>query len=206
MPIGVSASGICNPFSISTRRKKDILSFRRTQCKCTTQHRTTTRGALTKSGIIAELLDIKSFLPVLAMRSTADFNLFLFWRLCLFDLNLSMKLVKKFSVYKCKLSLSLALPYLAELVIVFFLQNGFKYKRIHNSFWRNFPERAAERAKQIPSKVLFVGKKTRRPFGHCAPTIQYQSSFVHSVGSTITEFKVNFRNQKSSVKTNKKTC
>ena len=38
-----------------------------------------------------------------------------------------MKPVKKFSVYKCKLSLSLALPYLAELVIVFFFisQNGF---------------------------------------------------------------------------------
>ena len=27
----------------------------------------------------------------------------------------------------------------------------------------NFPGRA----KQMPSKVLFVGKKTRRPFGHC---------------------------------------
>ena len=39
-------------------------------------------------------------------------------------------------------------------------------KRIHNSFWRNFPARA----KQMPSKVLFVGKKKRepRPFGHCA--------------------------------------
>ena len=32
-------------------------------------------------------------------------------------------------------------------------------KRIHNSFWRNFPARA----KQIPSKVLFVDKKKRRP-------------------------------------------
>ena len=31
-----------------------------------------------------------------------------------------MKPVKKYSVYKCKLSLSLALLYLAELVIVFF--------------------------------------------------------------------------------------
>ena len=28
-------------------------------------------------------------------------------------------------------------------------------KRIHNSFWRNF----LERAKRMPSKVLFVGKK-----------------------------------------------
>ena len=28
-------------------------------------------------------------------------------------------------------------------------------KRIHNSFWRNFPARA----KQMPSKVLFVGKR-----------------------------------------------
>ena len=36
--------------------------------------------------------------------------------------------------------------------------------RIHNSFWRNFPARA----KQTPSKVLFVAKKKRRPrpFGH----------------------------------------
>ena len=30
-------------------------------------------------------------------------------KLCLFDLNLSMKLVKRFFVYKCKLSVSLAL-------------------------------------------------------------------------------------------------
>ena len=43
-------------------------------------------------------------------------------------------------------------------------------KRIHNSFWRNFPARA----KQMPSKVLFVGKKKRRPrpFGHYAPKLQ----------------------------------
>ena len=29
------------------------------------------------------------------------------------------------------------------------------------------------RAKQMPSKVLFVGKKNRRPrpFGHCAPKL-----------------------------------
>ena len=33
-----------------------------------------------------------------------------------------------------------------------------KTKTIHNSFWRNFPERA----KQMPSNVLFVGKKKRR--------------------------------------------
>ena len=31
-------------------------------------------------------------------------------------------------------------------------------KIIHYSFWRNFPARA----KQMPSKVLFVGKKKRR--------------------------------------------
>ena len=31
-----------------------------------------------------------------------------------------------------------------------------------------------ERAKQMPSKLLFVGKKKRRPrqFGHCAPKLQ----------------------------------
>ena len=42
-------------------------------------------------------------------------------------------------------------------------------KRIHNSLWRNFPARA----KQMPSKVLFVGKKKRRrrPLGHCAPKL-----------------------------------
>ena len=32
-------------------------------------------------------------------------------------------------------------------------------RRIHNSFWRNFHAIA----KQMPSKVLFVGKKNRRP-------------------------------------------
>ena len=42
-------------------------------------------------------------------------------------------------------------------------------KTIHKSFWRNFPARA----KQMLSKVLFVGKKKRRPrpFGHCAPKL-----------------------------------
>ena len=42
-------------------------------------------------------------------------------------------------------------------------------KRIHNSFWRNFPARA----KQMLLNVLFVGKKKRRPrpFGHCAPKL-----------------------------------
>ena len=48
-----------------------------------------------------------------------------------------MKPVKKYIVYKCKFSLSLALLYLTELFInklktkfnsFFFLQNGFKYK------------------------------------------------------------------------------
>ena len=43
-------------------------------------------------------------------------------------------------------------------------------KRIHDSFWRNFPARA----KQTPSKVLFLAKKKRLPrqFGHCAPKLQ----------------------------------
>ena len=41
-------------------------------------------------------------------------------------------------------------------------------KRIHNSFWINFPGRA----KQMPSSdLLFVGKKTRRPLGHCLSKI-----------------------------------
>ena len=86
--------------------------------------------------------------------------------LCLFDLNLLMKPMKNFFVYKCKLSL--ALLYLADM-FVFNLNTKFnsfftewlqiKKPRIHNSFWRNFPTIA----KQMPSKVLFVSKKTRQP-------------------------------------------
>ena len=57
-------------------------------------------------------------------------------KLCLFDLNLSIKAVKNFLVYKCKLNLSLALLYLVDLFINklktkfnnLFLQNDFKYK------------------------------------------------------------------------------
>ena len=55
-----------------------------------------------------------------------------------------MKPVKKFFVYKCKLSPQLVL--------------------------RKFPRKA----KQRPLKVLFVGKKKRRPqpYGHCAPKLK----------------------------------
>ena len=42
-------------------------------------------------------------------------------------------------------------------------------KRIYNSFWRNFPATA----KQMPSKVLIVGKKKPRPRppGHYAKIV-----------------------------------
>ena len=43
-------------------------------------------------------------------------------------------------------------------------------KKFTTPFSGNFPARA----KQMPSKVLFVGKKKRRrlrPFGHCAPKL-----------------------------------
>ena len=81
-----------------------------------------------------------------------------------------MKPVKRFFVSKCKLSLSLALLYLADMFInklktkfnSLFYRMILDTKRIYNSFRRNFPAIA----KQMPSKVLFVGKKTRRPFGH----------------------------------------
>ena len=61
---------------------------------------------------------------------------------CLFDLNLSIKPMKKFFVYKCKLSLSLALLFLVDLYIYKFktkLNNLFyeiilNTKIIHNSF------------------------------------------------------------------------
>ena len=59
-----------------------------------------------------------------------------------FDLNLSMKPVKKFFVYKCKLSLSLALLYLVDLFINklktkfnnLFYTTILNTKRIHNFF------------------------------------------------------------------------
>ena len=95
-------------------------------------------------------------------------------KLCRFDLNLSIKPMKNFFVYICKLSLSLALLYLVDSFINklktkfnnLFYRMILNTKRIHNSFWRNFPARA----KQMPSKVSFVGEKKRRtqPFGHCA--------------------------------------
>ena len=89
------------------------------------------------------------------------------FKLCLFDSNLSIKPVKKFFVYKCKLSLSLALLCLVDLFINklktkfnnLFYRMILNTKRIHNSFWGNFPARA----KQMPSKVLIVNKKKRRP-------------------------------------------
>ena len=94
-----------------------------------------------------------------------------------FDLNLSIKRVKKIFVYKCKLSFSLALFYLVYLFInklqikfnSLFYRMTLNTKIIHKSFWRNFPARA----KQILSKVLFVGKTERppRPFGHWAPKL-----------------------------------
>ena len=78
----------------------------------------------------------------------------------------------KVSLYKkCKFSLSLALLYLAEFFIniksLLFYRMVLKTKRIHNSFRRKFPKRT----KQKPSKVLFVAKKTWRPFGHCTPKL-----------------------------------
>ena len=93
-----------------------------------------------------------------------------------FFLNLSMKPVIKFFAYKCKLSLSLASLYLIDLFInklktkfKSFLQNYFKYKKNSQLLLKKFPARA----KQMPSKVLFVSKKKRRPrpFGHCAPKL-----------------------------------
>ena len=71
--------------------------------------------------------------------------------------------MKKFFVYKCKLSLSLTLLYLVDLFIDelktkfnnFFYRLILNTKRVHNSFWRNFPAIS----EQTPSKVLFVAKK-----------------------------------------------
>ena len=65
-------------------------------------------------------------------------------------LNLSIKPVKKFFVYKCKLSLSLALLYLLDLFIKklktkfnnLFLQNDFKYKNNSQLLLKKFPSKS----------------------------------------------------------------
>ena len=69
---------------------------------------------------------------------------------CVFDLNLSIKPVKKFFVYKCKLSLSLALLYLVDLFINklktklnnLFLQNYFKYKKNSQLLSKKLPRKS----------------------------------------------------------------
>ena len=107
-----------------------------------------------------------------------------FWqvKLCRFDLNLSIKPMKKFFfVYICKLSLSLAVLYLVDSFINklktkfnnLFYRMILNTKRIHNSFWRSFPQELNKCPEQMPSKVSFVGEKKRRlrPFGHCAPKL-----------------------------------
>ena len=88
------------------------------------------------------------------------FGIFTQVKLCLFDLNLSIKPVKKFFVYWCKLSLSLSLLYLVDLFINK-LQTKFDnlfYRMIKNSqlVWRNFPARA----RKMPSKVYLSARKS----------------------------------------------
>ena len=73
------------------------------------------------------------------------------------------KTAKKFFVYKCKLISSLASLYLVDLFISklktkfnnLFLQIDFKYKKNSQLLLKKF----SARAKQMPSKVLFAGKK-----------------------------------------------
>ena len=74
--------------------------------------------------------------------------------------------MEKFFLYKCKLSLSLALLYLVDLFINklktklnnLFYRMIFNRKRLHNFFWRNFPARA----KQMPSIYLSARKSDDR--------------------------------------------
>ena len=70
-------------------------------------------------------------------------------------------------------------------------------KRIHNSFWRNFPARA----KQTPSKVLFVAKKKRRPrpYGKY-PLLATSTSVINSYLGIYLKTKQNKKQQ-----TNKQT-
>ena len=86
--------------------------------------------------------------------------------------------MKKFSVYKCKLSLSLELLYLVDLLINklktkfnnLFVQNDFKYEK---EFTTALEEISPQELNKCLKKVLFAGKKKRRPrpFGHCAPQL-----------------------------------
>ena len=54
-----------------------------------------------------------------------------------------------------------------KLNLIVFLKNSFKYKKNSKHLLKKFKE-LDKGAEQMPSKVLFVGKETRRPFGHCA--------------------------------------
>ena len=107
------------------------------------------------------------------MKKVTRFGLeFLTGEACLFDLNLSIKPVKKFFVYQCKLSSSLALLYLVDLFI-----NKLKTE-FNNLFYRTILntkriQNVPAKAKQTPSKVLFGAKEKRRPrpFGHRAPKL-----------------------------------
>ena len=113
--------------------------------------------------------------------------------------------MEKFFVYKSKLSLSFALLYLVELFINklktkfnnLFYRTILNTKRIHNSFWRNVPARA----KQTPSKVLFVAKKKRRPrpFGKY-PLLATSTSVINSYLGIYLKTK-----QKKKQQTNKQT-
>ena len=84
-----------------------------------------------------------------------------------FWLELIDKTGEKVFCLQMQIKLSLALLYLVDLFINklktkfnnLFYRMILNTKRIHNSFWRNFPARA----KQMPSKVLFVDRKKRRP-------------------------------------------
>ena len=86
---------------------------------------------------------------------------------CLFDLNLSIKPAKKFFLYKCKLSLSLALLYWVDLFINklktkfnnIFYRMILKTKRIQYSFWGNFPARAAVRS--LHAKIVIVAGNSK---------------------------------------------
>ena len=92
-------------------------------------------------------------------------------------LKFSDKTGEKVFCLQKQIKLSLALLYLADLFINklkarfnnLFLQNYFKYKKNSQLLLKKFPTRT----KQMPSKVLFVGKKKRRPrsFGHYAPKL-----------------------------------
>ena len=110
---------------------------------------------------------------------------------CQFNLNVSMKLLKTFFVYKYKLSI--ALLYLADMFInkhktklnVLFTERFW----IQTEFTTLFEGMSPQDLSKCPQKFYFVGKKTWRPilykFIHCHVHVACLNNIFHPSNSKI---------------------